>query len=326
MRPTLGIDIAKSTFAVHLLHPDHTLSGSFDNSPKGFEHLQRRLEQISEQPIHVCLEATGRYGHGLACFLHQRGHRVSLVNPARIKAFGETLLQRTKTDATDARLIAHFCQLHRPAAWTPLEPDKHRLQQLTRRRGALLKMRQQERNRLQSGVSDEFVRQSLRDHIAFLTQQIETVETQTQHLIAHNPSLKQADQLLRTIPGIGAKSAPIILAEIPEIGAFDHAGQLVAYAGVNPQQHRSGTSVRKQTRISKRGNTRLRAALYFPAITAKNRYETFQAFTQRLEAKGHCKMSIVCAIMRKLLHLVFGILKSGQPFDPHYRDKLPVAA
>lgn len=314
--PILGVDVAKTSFEIRSLELETVLEGGFENHRTGFEQLQQAITTVSEQPLHVCLEATGRYGQALAHFLHQHGHRVSIVNPAQIKAFRESLLWRNKTDRSDALLIARFCQMHHPPAWQPSDETHDTLQQLTRHLDTLKKMRQQERNRLQAGLTDAYVLDSIRQHIADLDGRIEQLESHIRKHIADHPTLRHQDALLRSIPGIGLKTAPILLAEIPDIHAFDRPAQLVAYAGLNPQQHRSGTSIHKKTRISKRGNVRLRTALFFPAIVAKNRAAFFQPLVQRLQLKGHCPMSIVCAIMRKLLHVVFGVLKSGQPFDP----------
>ncbi len=133
--------------------------------------------------------------------------------------------------------------------------------------------------------------------------------------------MKQPRDLIASIKGIANLTAAKLLAEIRLIAAFDSPQQLVAFAGLNPRQHRAGSSVRGRARISKVGCAAIRAALYLPAVTAKNTNPLMQPLVQRLERRGHCKMSIVVAVMRKLLHLIFGILKSGQPSDPHYLHK-----
>ena len=115
----LGIDIAKKTFNVALLRNDKLRHKKFENSPEGFKQLDSWLVKQGVIEIHACLEATGSYSEGLALHLHQAGHKVSLVNPARIKAFGQSELRRNKTDRADATLIARFCSMHRPAAWVP---------------------------------------------------------------------------------------------------------------------------------------------------------------------------------------------------------------
>jgi transposase len=324
MSPVLGIDVSKAKLDVALLDDAQVTPLTVSNDAAGHETLCGWLADQTASPVHACLEATGRYGLAVAEALHAAGHRVSLVNPACIKAFAGTLLTRNKTDAGDAALIAHYCQMHHPPAWTPPEAAQARLKALTRHRQALQHMRQQQRNRLKAGPVDPLVAQMLQEDIAYLTAQLERLE---QHLLQHvrqHAPLKRQVQLLTSIPGIGFITAVVLLAEVADITAFASARQLVAYAGLNPQQHRSGSSVHKRTRLSKRGNARLRAALYLPAVVAKRRNPLLQPLVQRMTLAGHCPMSIVAAVMRKLLHLAFGILRSGQPFDPDYLTRRPL--
>jgi len=113
-----------------------------------------------------------------------------------------------------------------------------------------------------------------------------------------------------------------LLAEFRAISQFSNVRQLVAYAGLNPRQRQSGSSVRGQSHISKTGRASIRAALYLPAVVAKRHNPILRAYAERLAQHGLCKMQVIVAVMRKLLHLVYGILKSGQPFDPHYLENL----
>ncbi len=124
------------------------------------------------------MEATGQYGDAVAAFLYAAGCTVSVVNPARIKAFAASRLSRQKTDQTDARLIALFCQSQHPEAWTPPAPEQRALQAMVRHLRHVKAIRQQEYNRLASGVSTEAVVHALQQHIAFLDQQILDLERQ----------------------------------------------------------------------------------------------------------------------------------------------------
>ncbi len=321
MPAILGIDISKATFDVVLVQEDRTKSGVFPNTPQGFSKLGRWLKKQGVETVHACLEATGTYGEALAECLYTAGHRVSVVNPAQIKAYGQSQLTRNKTDQADARVIADFCATQHPAVWTPPAPEWKELQALVRHLDSLKEMRQQERNRLSAGISSATVAQALHAHIAFLNQQIAALEQQIQAHIDHHPDLKRQHKLLRSIPGIGNLTAFTLLAEIRSIPAFDSARQLAAFAGLSPRQHRSGSSVRGQTRLSKTGSARLRKALYMPAIVAKRHNPLIAAFCQRLLARGKAMMAVIGAAMRKLLHLVYGVLKSGRPFDPDHLAK-----
>lgn len=323
----LGIDIAKDKFDV-ALHQDGTLiaSGQFDNKPAGFKKLSKWLKKKADKSVWACLEATGRYGDALAMYLYEQGYQVSMVNPARIKKYAGSKLQRNKTDKLDARVIADFCWTQKPALWTPPPPEKRQLQELVRRRNALVNERTREKNRLKSGLESDLVRASIQDHLDFLNQQIDKLEKQIQSHIDQHPNLKRDRDLLTSIDGIANKTAAIILGELPEIDRFDHSGQAVAYAGLSPQQHQSGSSVYKKTRLTKIGNQRLKSALYFPALSAIRHNPIVINQARRLEQKGKEKMVIVGAAMRKLLQLAYGVLKSGQPFDPNYATNSQVAS
>jgi transposase len=123
---------------------------------------------------------------------------------------------------------------------------------------------------------------------------------------------------LDSIPGIAETTAATLLAEIVDVTQYRSARQVAAYAGLVPRERYSGSSVRGRTRLSKIGNARLRKALYFPAITALRCSPFFQAWAQGLRERGKCKMSVIGAAMRKLIHLAYGVLKTGQPFDPEW--------
>jgi len=321
---TLGIDVSKDKLDVHLLHDDYSQDAQFDNNKSGWRSLRNWLKKRSHsESVNVCLEATGRYGEGVTEFLHKATHTVSVVNPNRIKSYAQSLLTRNKTDMSDAMIIANFCrtQWDTLPIWTPPDPAQHRLQALIRHLQDLEKMRQQERNRLKSGNQDDDIMSRLTDHVDFMDQQIIEVKDNINRHIHQHPNLKDKHDLIISIKGIGSLTAAKLLAEIPNIHDFDSPKQLVAFAGLNPRQRRSGSSIRGKTRISKIGHASIRAALYLPAVVAKNTNPLLQPFVQRLQQSGHCPMSIVVAVMRKLLHLIYGILKSKQPFDPDYLNK-----
>lgn len=313
----LGIDIAKDTFAACLMLERRTLAGSFDNTPSGYKQLDHWLKKRHVQQVHACLEATGRYGQGMAEHLHAAGHTVSVINPARLKAFGQATLTRTKTDQTDAGLLAEFCRRQQPEPWTPPTPQQRELRALARRRESLLQLRQQEANRLTSGEDDPVVQASLQAVLAFLDEQLAAFAQAIAAQVAEHADLKRQSALLDSIPGIGPTTAAALLAEI-DFGAYSSARQVAAQAGLTPRQRQSGTSVHGKPRLSKQGASQLRKILFFPAIVAMRHNPVICAFAQRLADRGKAKMAIVCACMRKLLHLVYGVLKTNRPFDPNY--------
>jgi transposase len=315
----LGIDISKLKFNVCLIQTTGKLKHKvFPNNEAGFEQLLAWLSKQNVKRVHACLEATGTYSEPLALWLQEANNLVSLVNPAAIKAFAASCLSRTKTDRVDAELIARFCQAQAPPAWLPPAPEVRELQALVRRLESLQEMRVMEENRLSSGIAVDLVRRSLEEHLSYLSEEIRRTEELIRHHINNHPGLKQQTELLDSIPGIAETTAALVLAELTNIKQYSSARQVAAYAGLVPRERQSGTSVRGRTRLSKVGNARLRKALYFPAITAIRCSPFFQAWAEALLKRGKSKMSVICAVMRKLLHLVYGVLKSERPFDPEW--------
>lgn len=314
----LGIDVAKAKLDVMLLRPDDTSEhGVFDNTPSGFRKMDKWLKQRKAGRVHVCLEATGVYGDDVAVHLHEGGHMVSVINPARIKAYGDSQLARNKTDKLDAALIADFCRTQKPPAWTPPPAHWLELRAMVRHMDALDTMRLQEENRLRT-VQSDVVRKQLETHIAFLKAQIADLRRRIKRHIDQDPDLKNDRDLLTSIPGIGDITAAKFLAEVRDVRRFDSARELVAYAGLNPKQHYSGRSVHRKIGISKTGNAALRKAFFCPAMAARNHNPAMSALADRLHARGKTKIVAIVAIMRKLLHLAYAILISGRPFDPNF--------
>jgi transposase len=310
-RICLGIDVSKKSLDAALIFNGKTLSKQFKNSEQGFKLLAAWLKSLHIESVHACLEATGAYSEAVALFLHERGHRVSMVNPLRIKGYAQSNLQRNKTDQTDARLIASFCLTQEPSEWVPASPQIKHLQALIRRVEVVEEMLQAEENRLANAAKE--VRLSIERLINLLKDEIRELERQIKEHINQNPDLKEQSQLLQTIPGIGERTANLLLSEI-EFERFESARQIAAQAGVTPRRRQSGTSL-KQTALSKLGNARLRKSLYFPAIVARQHNEIIKEFAERLKKRGKTPMQVVCAAMRKLLHIAFGVLKHKRPFD-----------
>jgi transposase len=218
----------------------------------------------------------------------------------------------------DAELIARFCLAQEPPAWTPPAPEVRELQALVRRLESLIEMRVAEENRLSSGITVDSVRASVEELLNHLKEQIKRTEKLIREHINQHPRLKQQSELLESIPGIAQSTAALLLAEITDITQYRSARQVAAYAGLVPRERQSGTSVRGRTRLSKIGNARLRRALYFPAITALRCSPFFQQWAEGLQERGKSKMSVICAVMRKLVHIAYGVLKTEQPFDPQW--------
>lgn len=314
----LGIDIAKAKFNVCLIKEDGRLRHKvFANNSAGFAQLSTWLTTNKAPEVHGCLEATGTYGEALATYLADAGHRVSVVNPAAIKAYAGCQLSRTKTDKVDAELIARFCLTQSPPPWAPDPPQIRALQALVRRLDSLIEMHTMEQNRLAAGALTLEVEASLRHHLRFLDEEIRRTEESIKEHINTHPTLKADRDLLLSIPGIGEATTARLLAEI-NFHSHGTARSAAAFTGLVPRIRQSGASVRGKARLSKVGSPRIRCALYFPAVTAIRCNPQIKAWAKTLRERGKCEMQIIGAVMRKLIHLAYGVLKSGRPYDPLY--------
>ena len=317
----LGIDISKLHFDVALLaESGKRKNKKFKNNDKGFVQLKDWLDLHKASDIHACMEATNVYGDRLAEFLFDHEIVVSMVNPARIKGFAQSELLRTKTDKQDASLIARFCQAMKPRLWEPEPLAIRQLKALVKRLDMLIEMRQQEVNRLD--VADEVVRPDIEHHIQELDQRILKLEEEIKNHIDDDPGLKEQKELLLSIPGVGEKTLATLLAYFSSIDRFDNAKKLASFCGVAPRQRESGTSVKGRGAMSKIGSSHLRKSLFFPAMVALRYNPALKQLRDRLAERGKPKMVIVGAAMRKLIHIIYGVLKNRTPFD----EKLAIRA
>jgi transposase len=314
----LGIDVAKLKFNVCLIREDGRLRHRvFANNEAGFTQLSDWLNKYNVTQIHACLEATGTSSEALAAYLYDNAHQVSLVNPAATKAYAGAQLSRTKTDRVDAELIARFCLTQKPQLWTPAAPEVRELQALVRRLDSLIEMHTMESNRLSSGLSTPEVRASIESVISHLEEQIKRTEKLIRKQINNHPQLKAERDLLLSIPGLGEATVSRLMSEI-NFHRYENARQVAAFAGLAPRLRESGKSVRGHARLSKMGTPRIRRSLYFPAITALRCNPVIKEWAKGLRERGKCEMQIIGAVMRKLIHLAYGVLKSGKPYDPLY--------
>lgn len=317
----VGIDVAKGSFDLATLKPDGKRKdlSKVPNTAAGFVRARRWIDEHAPGAA-VCMEATGVYHEALAEALVAAGMTVYVVNPAQVSAYGQSELSRTKTDRSDAQLIMRFLLAQRiagkpPVPWQPLPAAQKRLRALVRRLDDLKQMRQMELNRLE--VADASVTTSIQHVVTLLDAQIEQTERAIRDNIDSDPDLRERRDLLSSIPGIADTTSAWLLAAVGDLQQYTHVGQLVAHVGLNPAVRESG-KYKGHTRISRIGDAALRAKLYMPAICAQRHNPVLRAFAQRLGERGKPGKVIVCAVMRKLLHLVWGVLRSGRPFDPEH--------
>jgi len=317
--PVLGIDISKGKFNAALLRVGKYRHKAFPNNSRGFEQLSKWLQGLGVMELHACMESTGVYGEELAEYLYDQGFSVSVVNPARIKGFAQSELIRSKTDKVDASLIARFCVAMKPSLWTPDPMEIRELRSLVRRVEALLNMRQQEQNRLD--VSNKVLRKSIRKLIRYIDKEIEELKGEINKHIDRNPELRDKRKLLESIPAVGEATIHVILSHFASIEKFPGPKRLAFFLGIAPRHYSSGSSVRGRTRMSKVGRSSLRKAFYMPALVGLRFNPVLMNLRERLERAGKPPMLIIGAAMRKLVHIVYGVLKNKIPFDPNFSLK-----
>ena len=326
----LGIDVSKKKLDCALLLDGKLLDKSCDNSPSGFKQLLEWLAKRKVERVHACVEATGGFEEKVALALFEAGHAVSVLNPLSVHSFAKQRLTRSKTDRIDARTIAEYAS--RNAAdlrlWEPPPKELTELRDLVNRRQALVEMKTQETNRLKMESGGPVVDEMVRKHLGFLEDQIAQVEAAIRNHIDRHPGLKAQKDLLVSIPGIADQTAALFLAEVgAKLSGMLSPKQLVRYCGMDISRRESGSSVRGRAHMSKVGNSRLRTGLYMPAKSAMRFNPIVVALDKRLvDDKKPYKLRVGAA-MRKLLHLMFGVLKNQVPFDPALAHaSVPLAA
>lgn len=323
--PVVGIDVSKRKLDVTLLADGKAKRKVVENSAHGYGELVTWLQKqhVALAETHVCMEATGIYSEPVALGLQARGLRVSIANPACIKGFAQSENIRNKNDVVDAGVIARYCAVMRPELWQAPALEVRQLRAWNDRLLALKDIRQQELNRLEAleFVAQEEVAAHVREHVQWLDRQIKQLESNIDDHIDRHPDLKRDVDLLVSIPGVGRATAAKVLGSLGDIRRFQSAKALAAFVGVTPKQRQSGSSVRGRTTISRMGNRNLRAALYMPAIVARKFNPVLRAFSERMSANGLAPMAVIGAVTRKLVHQIYGVIRSGKPFDAGHLTK-----
>lgn len=322
---SVGVDVSKRKLDLALLLNNKLKTKVVENSQSGYSQLHQWLLDRGAvmESTHICLEATGPYSESVTLALVELGWTVSVVNPARVKGFAQSELSRNKTDALDAALLARFCAAMHPAPWTPPPAEYRELRAWVDRLQALKGIQQQEKNRQEAydASGQSALVASVQVHLDWLQQQISQLEHDIDDHINRHPGLKHDATLMLSIPGIGDTTVAKVLAYIGDVRRFDSAKALAAFIGVTPRQKQSGSSVRGRTMISRTGHSALRTALYMPGLVALRHNPTLKTFGERLKSNGMAPKAVVGAAMRKLVHLIYGIVKSGVPFDAHFGAK-----
>jgi len=292
---------------------------TFANTAAGHKKFIRWATKRARS-ARVCLEATGIYSLQFALALHDaKSVEVMVVNPRAIKDFARACMQRAKTDAVDAGGILEYLERMPFTAWQPPAPEILQLQAINRRIVRLQTELTREKNRGHAsefaGASGDAVVNDIEVNIRHLERRIERMHDSGLQLVHGVPALATKLAHLVSAKGIGEASAMRLLAEVLVLPVDLAAPQWVAHAGLDPRPYESGTSIHRPRRITKVGNRHLRAALYMPALVAIQHEPNVKAFYNKLVAAGKKPMQAVVAVMRKLLHAIWGMLKHDQDFD-----------
>lgn len=315
-----GIDVSAKELVVMVERSARRESPrSFPNMAAGHQQLRRYLATAGTK-VRVCLEATGLYGLDVALSLQGDARfEVMVAHPRAVKNFAHAMFQRSQNDRLDAKVLLEYAARMPFQAWQPPSRTALELTAVTRRLQTLTEQATAEKNRghalAATAASSAVVVADLKRSLRTIAKAQARLARAALQIIAGDAGLQRRFQLLRTLPGVGEISALQLLGELVLIPANADVRQWVAYAGLDPREYSSGSSLKKRTRISKVGNRHVRRALYMPALTAAHHSPVCGAYYQHLVAAGKCKMVALVAVMRKLLHAIFGMFKHDAVFD-----------
>lgn len=311
----VGVDVAKDKFDAAVASNGKYVHECFINNQKGYRLFLKWLKKNSQSPW-VCMEATGHYSEVIADFLYQQRIRTSIINPLQIKNYARAKLTRNKNDKIDAIIIAEYSEKMSPRTFSPRSEAQKELKDLTKLLDTLKNQLTQLKNQSLS-TQGKVTKKALNKVIEHLEKQIKEVEKQIADLVNHKKELNDKVELMTSIKGIGNLTAYKVLARVPNIDLFSNAKQFAAYIGISPKQNQSG-KFKGKTTISRIGDGCLRKSLYMAALVAKRHNKYLQPFVNRLQKAGKEPKAIICAVMRKLAHLIFGVLKNNAAFDENF--------
>jgi len=312
-----GIDISKDVFDVYGSKSGHN---QFKNEAKGFVSFMKHLPK----DVLVVMEATGYYHYRLAQFLYKSGVIVSVVNPLSVKRFIQMKLAKVKTDKSDAKAISEYGEMNAVPLYTALTDVQSECLQLFRLLDSYIKHRTATKNKLKGeevlGIPSKFVYRSLKRNLKHLNKEVESLELRLLDLIKQDQQHQLT--LLKSIPGMGVKTALFLIVVTDGFEKFETASQLCSYVGITPTIRQSGSSVRGRSRISKVGNKKLRNLLFLCSFSACKYNKACREIYERLVAKGKSKKLALIAVANKLLKQAFAITKSGRPYDENFVSRL----
>ena len=305
--PFVGIDVAKAHLDIASPQTNHTWQ--VPNTAQGHRALVARLTALA--PALVVLEASGGYEAAVAGVLYEAGLPVVVVNPRRVRAFAQAQGRRAKTDRIDATVVADFGRLLNPPVRPLPSPQAQHLTELTRRRRQLIQMITAEQHRL-DGASPPLAK-TIRRHITWLQKQLKRLDADLQTLIRTSPLWCDQAALLESVPGVGATTAAVLLADLPELGQLSDK-QIAALVGVAPFNRDSGQT--QGTRAIYGGRAPVRTALYMATLVATRYNPVIESFYTRLLEAGKPKKVALTACMRKLIIILNAMLRDQKAWNP----------
>lgn len=311
-RNFVGIDIAKDKFDAAIKEADTYKTREFANTKSGFKKLLEWTCKTGEKPW-FCMEATGVYGVALSDYLYKLNHEVSVINPLMIKRFSQSRLLRTKSDPLDAQTIAEYGSINEPRLYEPKKTVQKEMSDLVNILNSLKELLVKLKNQL-SSLQGKASRKYLVGAIKRLEKEIAQAEKEIAEQLEKDKELVAQKELLLSITGVGLCTSYTLLSRVTNINHFGHAKQFAAHLGITPFERKSGKYVGKTT-MSKIGDSKVRKVLYMAALVATRHNPIVKAFADRLKAKGKAPKAVLGAAMRKLAHIIYGVLKNQKPFD-----------
>jgi len=312
-----GVDISKDVFDVY---GEKTGHNQFKNGKKGFTIFLKSLPKGAL----VVMEATGYYHYRLAQYLYKQKVLVSVVNPLSVKRFIQMKLAKVKTDKSDAKAICEYGKMNEVPLYTALTDVQSECLQLFRLLDNYLKKRTATKNKLHGeetlGKPSKYVYRSLNRDLKHLNKEVKGIEERLLELVKQEQ--QQQLTLLKSIPGLGTKTALFLIVVTDGFSKFENSKQLCSYVGITPTIRESGSSVRGKSRISKVGNKKLRNLLFLCAFSACKHNKACRELYERIVNKGKSKKLALIAVANKLLKQAFAIAKSGRPYDESFVSKL----
>ena len=318
----IGVGVSKAKLDCAWLKTDSKIKAkTVNNTPEGWQQLVLWAQQNAGLEIgglHFVMEATGIYHENLAAWLYDHGANVSVVNPAHVKHYAQSLGVQTKNDKKDSAMLARYGQREQPSLWQPAPAEVRTLKALLARLAAVEKDLQREKNRQEKAIvadTPDTVLKSITHMIGLFEAEQAALEKLIDEHIKKHKKLKDNKVLLESIPGVGKVISRQMLMVLGS-HQFASASQCAAYLGLVPVQKESGSSLKGRPQLAKNGSPKIRAKLYMATVTATRYNPDIKAQYERLTGKGKSNMSALGAAMRKLVQICYGVIKHQQPYQP----------